>query len=94
MMKFYFDPMKWGDYKISTKESISKILVTDYYSQKAIDAKEAYYVIGSDVYGPMGDELIPFKKLEDAEVFSMDHKGKKIVQFRDIKEKEVYELDY
>ncbi|QFR49517.1 hypothetical protein FJR48_07135 [Sulfurimonas lithotrophica] len=94
MMKFYFDPMKWGDYKTSTKESISKILVTDYYSQKAIDAKEAYYVIGSDVYGPMGDELIPFKKLEDAEVFSMDHKGKKIVQFRDIKEKEVYELDY
>ncbi|MCW9026213.1 MAG: nitrous oxide reductase accessory protein NosL, partial [Thiovulaceae bacterium] len=87
MMKFYFDPMKWGDYASSSLENISKILVTDYYSQKAIDATKAYFVIGSDVYGPMGDELIPFNKLEDAKVFSMDHKGKKILQFNQIVEK-------
>ena len=60
MMKFYFDPMEWGKYEMAKKESISKILVTDYYSQKAIDAKVSYFVIGSDVYGPMGNELIPF----------------------------------
>lgn len=94
MMKFYFDPLKWGDYKNSTKEDIVKMIVTDYYSQKAIDATKAFYVIGSDVYGPMGDELIPFKKKQEAEVFSMDHKGKKILQFDDITEDEVYRLDY
>lgn len=83
MMKYYF----------THKEGISKISVTDYYSQEAIDAKNAFYVIGSDVYGPMGDELIPFKNEEEARTFSMDHKGFKIVKFGDIKEQSVYKLD-
>ena len=30
-------------------------------------AKEAFFVIGSDVYGPMGHELIPFASKADAE---------------------------
>lgn len=92
LMKFYFNPTKWGDYKVS-KNMQNTILVTDYYSQKGIDGKKAYYVIGSDVYGPMGHELIPFEKIEDAKVFKKDHAGIKIVQFNEIKEKEVYKLD-
>ncbi len=83
MMKYYFEH----------KKGISKILVTDYYSQKAIEATEAYFVIGSDVYGPMGDELIPFKKLSDAKVFMLDHKAKKIIFFKDITIPIVNKLD-
>ncbi|MCD4667553.1 MAG: nitrous oxide reductase accessory protein NosL, partial [Sulfurimonas sp.] len=93
MMKFYFDPMAWGNYKTSTRENIINMLVTDYYSQKAIDARTAYYVIGSDIYGPMGNELIPFESEADAKSFYMDHRGTKIIQFDNIKEKEVYKLD-
>lgn len=92
MMKFYFNPKKWGDYPV-TKKIITKILVTDYYSQEGIDGTKAYYVIGSDVYGPMGHELIPFQKEEDAKIFKKDHSGTKIIQFKDIKENEVYKLD-
>lgn len=83
MMKYYFDH----------KENISKMLVSDYYSQKAIDASKAYYVIGSDVYGPMGHELIPFKNESEAKTFSMDHKGTKILKFEEITSEEVYKLD-
>lgn len=83
LMKYYFD----------NKADISKILVTDYYSQKAIDATTAFYVIGSDVYGPMGNELIPFKNKSDAKTFYMDHKGIKITSFKDITKEEVYKLD-
>ncbi|MCD6172524.1 MAG: nitrous oxide reductase accessory protein NosL, partial [Sulfurimonas sp.] len=93
MMKFYFDPMAWGNYKRSTRKNITNMLVTDYYSQKAIDARTAYYVIGSDIYGPMGNELIPFESEADAKSFYMDHRGTKIIQFDNIKEKEVYKLD-
>ncbi len=83
LMKYYFD----------NKDGISKILVTDYYSQKAIEARESYFVVGSDVYGPMGDELIPFIELDDAKTFSMDHKGVKILKFDEITSEEVYKLD-
>lgn len=92
LMKFYFDPQKWGDYKVSI-DMISKILVTDYYSQEGIDGMKAFYVIGSDVYGPMGNELIPFINLSDAKTFMEDHKGTKIIEFKDIIESEVYKLD-
>ncbi|WP_415395918.1 nitrous oxide reductase accessory protein NosL [Sulfurimonas sp. CS5] len=83
LMKYYFEH----------KGGISKILVTDYYSQKAIEARESYFVIGSDVYGPMGDELIPFEKLSDAKTFSLDHKGVKVLKFESIKADEVNKLD-
>ena len=85
MMKFYLAPSKWGEYS-NIKQNITKILVTDYYSQKSIDAKKALYVIGSDVYGPMGEELIPFKNINDATTFKQDHFGEKIIKFGDIKE--------
>jgi nitrous oxide reductase accessory protein NosL len=93
MMKFYFDAMEWGDYKEFNKDNITKMLVTDYYSQKAIDARNAYFVIGSDIYGPMGNELIPFENEVDAKSFYMDHRGTKVLKFDEIKEKEVYKLD-
>ncbi len=93
MMKFYFNPMEWGNYKDFNKKNITKMLVTDYYSQKAIDARKAYFVIGSDVYGPMGNELIPFENESDAKNFYMDHRGTKVIKFSNINAKEVYKLD-
>ena len=80
-------------YSFTHKDSISKILVTDYYSQKVIDGTKAYYVVGSDVYGPMGDELIPFASEKEARIFSLDHKANKIVKFKDIDESLVKKLD-
>lgn len=93
LMKFYFDAMKWGNYETSKKENITKILVTDYYSQKGIDGTTAFYVIRSDVYGPMGHELIPFESEEDAKTFKADHRGRLIIKFDEIIEEEVYKLD-
>ncbi len=64
--------------------SMSSITVRDYYALKQIDARTAFFVIGSDVSGPMGHELIPFAKEADAREFLKDHKGKKIVRFNDV----------
>ncbi len=84
MMKFYFNRTKYGKFETLTKENISNILVRDYYSQETIDAKSAFFVIGSDITGPMGEELIPFKNKQDAQTFMRDHNGKKIILFNEI----------
>ena len=60
------------------------ILVRDYYTLKYIDGKTAYYVIGSDVTGPMGKELIPFEKKDAAKEFMKDHQGRRIVRFDEV----------
>jgi nitrous oxide reductase accessory protein NosL len=67
--------------------------VTDYYSLNLIDGLRAYYVLGSNVYGPMGHELIPFAKESDAKEFMKDHQGKSIVTFQDVKYEMVKALD-
>ena len=91
MMKFYLEPKRWDkNFDIS---KISHIIVTDYYSQQPIDAQKAFYVIGSDIYGPMGHELIPFQDIDEAKEFLKDHNAKKILEFRDITLQEVYKLD-
>ncbi|ADV45785.1 nitrous oxide reductase accessory protein NosL [Nitratifractor salsuginis] len=89
MMKFYiFD----GDFPYD-RNKIEKMLVTDYYTLEAIPAKEAYYVIGSKLYGPMGNELIPFKTEKEAKDFIADHGGDRIVRFNEITGKMVMGLD-
>jgi nitrous oxide reductase accessory protein NosL len=88
MMKFYFNPKKFShNHK---QNEISKMMVTDYYSLNATDAKKAFYVSGSNIYGPMGEELIPFKTLKEANDFSKSHYGKKVLKFDEIKESLLY----
>ena len=69
------------------------ISVKDYYSKTSIDALQAFFVIWSDVYGPMGHEPIPFEKEADAKKFLKEHKGKKILRFKDINPKLINSLD-
>ena len=89
MMKYYiFD----GDFPYDRKQ-IEKMLVTDFYTLEAIPAKEAYYVLGSKLYGPMGNELIPFKTEQEAKDFIQDHGGDRIVRFDEITPKMVMALD-
>lgn len=58
--------------------------VTDYYTTQTIPARQAVFVVGSDVYGPMGAELVPHKTQADAEQFRRDHGAKAIVRFEEV----------
>ena len=89
MMKYYiFD----GDFPYDRK-NISEITVSDYYTLEEIPAKEAFYVLDSDIFGPMGHELIPFKSKKSAKAFMDDHNGKAMLKFDEITDKMVMALD-
>jgi len=89
MMKYYiFD----GDFPYD-RSRISDMRVSDYYTLEAILAKEAYYVLDPDVFGPMGHELVPFKTQKSAQTFMQEHHGKKIVRFDEITDRMVMALD-
>ncbi len=91
MMKFYLDPQKYK--KGISKSSITKVVVSDYYTLRAIDGKKAFYVIGSRVLGPMGKELIPFVSIEDAKSFMADYGGTRILKFDEITSDIIKKLD-
>ncbi|TKB24164.1 NosL family protein [Desulfopila sp. IMCC35006] len=81
LMAYYFAPQQFG---AAAGNTVDEVFVKDYYSQKWIDGKKAIFVQGSDVYGPMGHELIPFDSQAGAESFFKDHHGKKIYSFAEI----------
>lgn len=91
MLKYYFNLQKYQEGKEIS--DINSIYVKDYYSMNFIDGFKAYYVLGSNVYGPMGKELIPFEKEEDATEFMVDHAGKQLLGFTDIVQDTMAELE-
>jgi nitrous oxide reductase accessory protein NosL len=82
MMRYYLNLQKYSPSR--KRDDITQIRVTDYYSLGFIDGSKAFYVTGSDIYGPMGKELIPFEKEAAAREFLKDHKGKAVLRFQDI----------
>lgn len=91
MFKFYFNLQRYSPKK--KVEDIDVLYVKDYYSLLLIDGFTAFYVFGSDVYGPMGRELIPFGKNQEALEFKRDHKGKEVLKFQNITPAVVKGLD-
>ena len=82
MFNHYFDISRYTPGK--RQSEIVALTVKEYYSLAPIDAHAAFFVVGSDVSGPMGSELIPFKTEKDARSFKTDHKGKRILRFKEI----------
>lgn len=89
LMVYYFDPEQYGGAK---QDAIKDITVRDYYSLEMIDGRSAFYVVGSDVFGPMGKEFIPFSTKAAAENFLKDHKGIEILEFNAITDERVNEM--
>ncbi len=91
LFKYLFDLKKYAPGRRS--EEIATIAVTEYYGVARVDATRAYYVIGSDTRGPMGDELVPLASRAEAEEFMRDHQGRRILSWQEITRELVYRLD-
>ncbi|MBJ6723356.1 nitrous oxide reductase accessory protein NosL [Geomesophilobacter sediminis] len=66
------------------KKDVAEVTVTNYYSLAAIDGKKALYVLGTDVFGPMGKELVPCSSRAEANDLMKDHKGTRILRFTEV----------
>jgi nitrous oxide reductase accessory protein NosL len=91
LFKFYFNLDHYQPGR--SAGAIGDIYVTEYYDMELIGAKKAWYVVGSDVYGPMGRELIPLKTRDDALQFLKDHKGSRVLSFDEITPAVIRKLD-
>jgi copper chaperone NosL len=83
LFKYLFDLKRYA--RGHRAEDIAHLAVTEYYGLQRIDARQAWFVAGSDVLGPMGHELIPLASRADAEEFLRDHQGRRILRFDEVK---------
>lgn len=82
LFKFLLKPERYDPARRA--DQVARVFVTDYYAVTRVDAHQAFFVIGSDVFGPMGTELVPFATEAAAREFLADHKGKAILRFAEV----------
>ncbi len=75
MFRYYFN------LAVEEQAKLQGLFVTEYYQARLTPAREVFYVKGSDVYGPMGKELIAVAGRKNAESFMQDHNGLQILTF-------------
>lgn len=84
MIEFYHHPGKWFDIGVKSEDDFKEILVTDFKTLEPVKAKGAFYVYGTNVTSPAGDDLVAFDSYKAAEEFSNKHNGKRIFGFREV----------
>jgi len=85
MFEFYFRPGKWYDVGVKSERDFAEIVVTDFKTAEPINAEEAFYVYGaSSSTSPAGDDLPAFKTKLEAEEYSKQHHGKRIMPFNKV----------
>lgn len=92
MFKFLFDLPKYAPGH--RQEQITGIYVTDFYNLERMNGRQALYVIGSDVLGPMGHEFVPLANQADADDFLKEHKGRRVLSFAEVTANLPYALDH
>lgn len=85
LFEFYFQPGRWAYLNIKKEEDFKLILVTDYKTLKAIDAKKAFFVYGSSETSPAGDDLVPFEHEDQAKAYMQKNGGARVLKFQEIK---------
>ena len=84
LIEFYQRPGKWHEVGVKSENDFKDIIVTDYVTMKPINAKEAFYIYGSRVTSPAGDDLVVLESREEAEKFAKEYNGKRVFKFNEV----------
>jgi nitrous oxide reductase accessory protein NosL len=91
LLRFWLEPARFLPPR--TREDVSAMFVTDYYTLAPVAARDAWLVAGSDVLGPMGHELVAFAAAEAAEEFRGDHGGTRVLRLDEVTAELLRSLD-
>lgn len=81
LLAYYFNPESFGGKK---EAEVKAVWAKDYYTLQWVEARQAHFVVGSNVHGPMGHEFIPLDSRQAAENFMKEHQGREILTFDEI----------
>jgi len=82
LMRFLYDVSTYAPGREAA--GVAEAWVTDYYEVRPVPARDAWFVVGSDVVGPMGRELVPFASEAKARSFAKDHHGERVLRAADL----------
>jgi copper chaperone NosL len=66
------------------KSALERAVATDFLTGKHVDAEQAYWVLGSDVVGPMGPMPAPLADQQAVDAFQKRHGGKRVFMLKEM----------
>jgi len=84
MFEFYHRPGNWYDMGVKSEADFKTIIVTDTNTLKPINAKGSFFVYGSNLTSPAGDDLPAFDSYKAATKFSKEHNGSRVLSFKEV----------
>jgi nitrous oxide reductase accessory protein NosL len=88
MMNFFYHPEKYPGHGVGPRgKEIDRLIVRDYLDGTPVEAEKAWYVFGSRLVGPHGDDLIPLSSRTRAELFVRRHGGTRIMDYKELRSK-------
>jgi nitrous oxide reductase accessory protein NosL len=84
MLNYYYHPEKYPGFGAKSKLDVKEMFVKDYLDGKELNLKDAWYIFGSKLSGPHGDDLIPVSSKVKAKLFEEKYGGTKIMDFKEI----------
>ena len=79
LFKYVFELSRYSHRRASGP--IAAYWVTERCQGTRIDPQTAFFVVGSDVLGPKGHDLVPLPSREEAETFLREHRGLRVLAF-------------
>ena len=70
MLKAWLQPVVFLDRRT---EALERPVAQDYFSGEPVDARQVFWIAGSDVIGPMGPALVPLRESSHVEAFRRRH---------------------
>lgn len=66
------------------KGALRETWFIEYYTQHKAPGQSLLFVSGTDLLGPMGEDLIPVAGQAAAETMKRDHRGRRILRFSEV----------
>ncbi len=79
-----FDSVKCMFRWLGQHADASEPWVTEHLTRSERPARDVFYVVGSDLEGPMGADLVPVDTREHAEQLRESHHGTRVVAFAEV----------
>lgn len=89
LLRAWSDPQRFLN---APTESLDKMVVRNYFTGEQFDGAAAFWVIGSDVVGPMGPTPIPLATQKEVDAFKKRHGGKRVFRVKELNEADWKEI--
>ncbi len=81
MLKAWLQPMI---FLASRTEALERPVAQDYFSGEPVDARQVFWIAGSDVIGPMGPALVPLRESSHLDAFRRRHGAERIFRLEEL----------